>query len=295
MKINSFNSNRARKLLPMRHSHQNKTHGGKTLVIAGQKGYLGAAILAATAAARVGSGYTTLMTDVKSFPIHRHPDFLILSKTKAPERWKIYQAIAVGPGLSVTNHTERIIRSLLKNKIDHVVLDADALTVVAQKNIYPLRPSWLLTPHTGELERLLKNKIPTQSKTRKLSEATKTEKLKALHEAYQIYQCPILLKGRSTLIISSKATVQEVSSGNSALAKAGTGDVLTGIIAGFLAQGLSTEEAASLGAYVHGLCSQIWVKEKKDHLSLLASDLLDLIPQALWILRRRLNPRINEK
>lgn len=286
MKLISFSSNQAQKLLPQRHSHQNKAHGGKTLVIAGQKGYLGAAILAATAAARVGSGYTTLMTDVKNFPIHHHPDFLILSKTKVPQSWKTYQAIAVGPGLGVSTHTEKVIRSLLKNKIDHVVLDADALTVIAQKNIYPLRPSWLLTPHTGELERLLKiNKISKKLKVGKLSESTKAEKLKALQEAYTIYQCPILLKGSSTLIISSKTHIQEVSSGNSALAKAGTGDVLTGIIAGFIAQGLSTTEAASLGTYVHGLCSQIWIKQKNDHLSLLASDLLDLIPQALLSLR----------
>lgn len=274
MKLNKFNFKKAKKLLPLRRANQNKTHGGKTLIIAGQKGYFGAAVLAATASARVGSGYTTLMTDALSFPIHRHPDFLIISKTKFPHDWKVYQAIAVGPGLGVNKNTEQIIRSLLKNKVENVILDADALTVIAKKNIYPLRASWLLTPHTGELARLIKKQ--------KISEASKR---KALEEAYKIYQCQILLKGSPTLIMNSEAFIQEVSSGNSALAKAGTGDVLTGMIAGLLAQGLKTEEAASLGSYLHGLCSQIWIKEKRDQLSLLASDLLSLIPQALFNLR----------
>lgn len=274
MKLDRFNLKKAKKLLPLRGANQNKTHGGKTLIIAGQKGYFGAAVLAATASARVGSGYTTLMTHAPSFPIHRHPDFLILPKAKIPQNWIAYQAIAVGPGLGVNKNTEQIIRSLLRNKIDHVILDADALTVIAKKNIYPLRASWLLTPHTGELARLIKKQ--------KILEAGK---LKALEEAHKIYQCQILLKGNPTLIMSAKAFIHEVSSGNSALAKAGTGDILTGMIAGLMAQGLKTEDAASLGSYLHGLCSQIWIKEKRDHLSLLASDLLSLIPQALFNLR----------
>jgi NAD(P)H-hydrate epimerase len=275
MKQILFTSSKAKKLLPQRAKSHNKTHGGKTLIIAGHQGFFGAAVLAATASARVGSGYTTLMIDEKDFPIHQHPDFLILSnKITKQKQWLTYHAIAVGPGLGVNARTEKIILSLLKNKVENVILDADALTVIAQKNIYPLRPSWLLTPHTGELARLLRKK-----------KIQKHEKLKSLQGAQQKYHCHILLKGPETLILSSNELTL-IKSGNQALAKAGTGDVLTGIIAGLIAQGLTTSNAAALGAYLHGICSQIWVREKKyDHLSLLASDLLLLIPKALTKLR----------
>jgi len=275
MQLRTFNQKQARLLLPQRGSSQNKTHGGKTLIIAGQRGYFGAAVLAATAAARVGSGYTILMTDQKHFPIQKHPDFLILSKSKINQNWKLYHSIAVGPGLGINTKTEQIIHALIKNKIENVILDADALTVIARKNIHPLPKSWLLTPHTGELARLLKKQKITAAET-----------LKSLQVAQKKYQCHILLKGPITFIINSKKVIQ-VKSGNSALAKAGTGDVLTGIIAGLVAQGLSVMEAAALGAFLHGFCSQIWVKGQRDHLSLLASDLLLLIPQGLATLRKK--------
>ncbi len=257
------NSQRYLTKLPRRKTKDNKTHGGKTLIIAGSQSLFGAAVLAATAAARVGSGYTYLQTDTRHFPVHRHPDFLI--KNFGFKDYAHFDAIAIGPGLGVTSRTEKILRLLLKLKIQNVVCDADALTVIAKKKIYPLPESWILTPHTGELSRLI-------------------GKQGSLKQAQKKYGCHILLKGAVTKIINSRSKIK-VASGNSSLAKAGTGDVLTGVITGLLAQGLSPMQAASLGAFVHGQASQEWTKSGRDHLSLLASDLFEIIPKILHDIR----------
>lgn len=254
-----------KKILPSRKVTDNKTHGGKTLVIAGQAGFFGAAVLAAKAAGRVGSGYTVLMTDSRNFPIHRHPDFLIRD-LKEKLDWSDYDSIAIGPGLGVNRRTEIVLRSLIKAKIKSVIVDADALTVIAKKKIFPLPRTWILTPHRGEMDRLV-------------------GKNGSIEQAYKKYQCHILLKGPKTLIFDGK-TKWVVASGTRALAKAGTGDVLTGIIAGLMAQRLSSLEAMKLGAYLHGKASQLWISSRRDYLSLLASDLVDLIPSAISRLRR---------
>lgn len=253
----------AKKLLPSRGRNANKTHGGKTLVIAGSPGFFGAAILTATAAARTGSGYTYLMTG-KKFPAGKYPDFLV--RDFSFKDWDQVDAFAVGPGLGVNAQTEKILNQLRKGKFPNVVVDADALTVIAQKNIFPLPETWILTPHRGELQRLVGEKG-------------------SLEQAQAKYGCHILLKGPKTYVINSdqKIVVRE---GNAALAKAGTGDVLTGIIAGLLAQGLDSFSAASLGAFIHGRASKFWIDSGRDHLSLLASDLFEIIPVVMNRIRR---------
>jgi len=252
-----------KKLLPFRKPNENKTHGGKTLIIAGSKGFFGAAILTATSAARVGSGYTTLLAD--KFPSHKHPDFLI--KDLKFKDWIQFDAIAIGPGLGVNLKTEKIIRDLRKRKIKNVVVDADALTVIAKKKIFPLPSTWILTPHKGELARLI-------------------GKNGTLKQAQKKYGCLILEKGATTKILNSDSYL-EVKVGNSSLAKAGTGDVLTGIIAGLLAQKIKPFDAAALGAYIHGRASRFWTRKGRDHLSLLASDLFEIIPEVLHEIRTK--------
>ncbi|MGZ3691519.1 MAG: ADP-dependent NAD(P)H-hydrate dehydratase, partial [Pseudobdellovibrio sp.] len=116
-------------------------------------------------------------------------------------------------------------------------------------------------------------------------EYVKANRLKAVAQARRILGCVVLLKGNETLV-ASQNKIFKIKSGNVALAKAGTGDVLCGMIAGFLAQGLEAEKAALLAAFVHGLIADNWVKEKRDELSLLASDILNLIPKALYKIRK---------
>jgi NAD(P)H-hydrate epimerase len=274
--IQKFNSKCAAKLLPQRHQQANKTAGGKSLVIGGSQGYWGAAVLCATAAARTGSGYVTLMTDLKKIPFYKFPDLLTADLSRPKKSLLKQNAIAIGPGLGTGSKTHQLLKLLLKLKFTNVVVDADALSVCAKKNIFPLPETWILTPHEGELARLLEVSARTIRKDRK----------KYLQMAQKKYSCVILLKGHRSLIANSKK-IYEIQTGNNSLAKAGTGDVLTGIITGFLAQGLTPLDAALVGTTVHGKIADDWINQKNDHLSLLASDLLERLPQTIFRLRKK--------
>ena len=133
-----------------------------------------------------------------------------------------------------------------------------------------------MTPHEGELAAIIGW---SPEKIRK-------NRLIAILQAQKILGCIILLKGDGTLIADGEQ-VFRVESGNSSLDKAGTGDVLTGMIVGFLSQGLSPLTAACLGSYVHGALADQWLKDKRDHLSLMASDLNDRLPNFLFRLRNK--------
>ena len=186
-----------------------------------------------------------------------------------------FTAAAIGPGLGVSRITKTTLQTLLKLNSWPVVVDADALTVIARSKLKPLKKNWLITPHSGELARLLNTTAQTIQKNPQHFAEKAAQKL----------NCWVLLKGPSTYVTDGAETLV-IRNGNSALAKAGTGDVLTGIILGFLAQGLSTKNAAVLGAFVHGGMAKTWVKSGRDPLSLLASDLLEMIPKELAKLRR---------
>lgn len=283
-KLNKFAYTQAQNLLPTRVKSDSKVTGGRSLIIAGSAGMLGAAVLAATAAARVGSGYVILLTAQKKFASLKNPDFLVADwKTKKIADVK-FSALAIGPGLGQSTQALLLLKQLLKLKAKNVVMDADALNLCAKKKLYPLPHSWIATPHEGELARLLETS----------AEHIRKNRISSLVAAQKKLGCIILLKGFRTLIISEKK-IYEIQSGNRALAKAGTGDVLAGMITGFLAQGLLPRDAACLGAFVHGWMADQWVKEKKDYLSLLASDLLRALPQALNTIRLKKNPQIAKK
>lgn len=260
-----FTIKNAKKDLPTRTKRDNKTRGGKCLIVAGSRGMWGAAILTSQACARSGAGYTYLNPLQRGFPTTKHPDFLMHTKSDL----KLYKAIAIGPG-GKTNQVKKWIKKAIK--LPNVVLDAEALNSLA-KNKIKIPPTWILTPHEGELSRLIN--VP--------SETIRKNRMKYAKIAQKKFGCVILLKGNKTIVVDSKSTY-EIQSGNPSLAKAGTGDVLTGIITGFLSQGLSPIKAACLGAFIHGYIADQWIK-KNDVISLLASDLLQALPQALKKLR----------
>ncbi len=281
----------ARRHLPRRTSGQNKTDGGRSLIVAGSSKYLGAAILSGQAASRIGSGYVTVAAaDGKSLRDHlvRHPDFLVRDFDSSLIRSNLeseYSAIAIGPGLgkkpAVRRLAWRLIRRLSRTADGKlpVVLDADALNAVAEyykpsDGDFP--SSWIMTPHEGELSRLLNISAQQIRKDRENS----------VRMAQKKFGCTVVLKGDRTLIATSK-NLWVNTTGNSALAKAGTGDVLTGILVGLLAQQVASEEAAKLAVFLHGLQADRWVKSGNDHLSLTASDLVDRLPKDLFQLRAR--------
>jgi NAD(P)H-hydrate epimerase len=264
-------------LLPKRTKKSNKTDGGKVLIIGGGKGLYGAGILSALAATRSGAGYTHLMTDLASFPWVNFPDFIVhpikLKELKNKEEF----SIGIGPGLGINNLSKKLVQYFIKNNFQNIIADADALTVIAKFNLNPLPTSWILTPHEGELARLLKIKSSLVAKDRE----------KYLKMAVEKFQCCILLKGNVTLILnpSLKKTLK-VTSGTPALSKAGTGDVLLGIITAFKAQGLNSEESCFLGTTIHGACSKQWTEEGQDNLSLRPTDLIDRLPKVITRLRK---------
>ncbi len=256
--------------LPTRSRDNNKSHGGKCLIIAGSRGFFGSAILCCLAASRCGAGYTYLSSSGK-FPISRHPDFLML---EGHLNFADFNAVAIGPGYRNPKKLRLYLRMMEKQKIQNVVLDAEALNVIAQSP-RQLPKSWLVTPHEGELSRILK--VP--------SRVIRENRKKYLLLAQKMLGCVVLLKGYRTLVADEKS-VWEIQSGNPALAKAGTGDVLTGMILSFMSQNLDSASAGKLAAHVHGLIADDWLKSGNDILSLLASDIVAMLPQALHRIRK---------
>lgn len=273
MQVRSYNLMHARKDLPRRKKTDNKTHGGKCLIIAGGPGQWGAAVLCARAAARSGAGYTFIYDFNQNFPTLRFPDFLISSK---PKEFSQFNCIALGPGVRNVGFLKKSIQQLKRLNHPFVVLDAQALNVLAkQKKAFPLPHTWVMTPHEGEMSRLLQVSSYQIKRNRELS----------AWKLHQKWGCIVVLKGSSTLV-ASNGCLYRIKSGNSALAKAGTGDVLTGIITGLISQKMNPTKAACLGVYIHGRLADLWLEEKKDHLSLLATDLVEDLPKALASIRK---------
>ena len=261
----------ARKHLPTRSFKDNKTRGGKSLVIAGSRGMFGSAILTCLAAARSGAGYTYLISDGK-FPIAKHPDFLVLAGNP---KFSNFQAVAIGPGFK--NHKKIIfyLKTLKQQKIKNVVLDAEALNAISKTQL-KLSSTWIVTPHEGELSRILK--VP--------SKTIRDNRKKYVLIAQKKLGCIVLLKGHKTLVCDGK-NLYEIQSGNPALAKAGTGDVLTGMVLAFLSQGMDSTASATFASYIHGSIADNWIKSENDVLSFMASDIVDLIPKAFNKIRRK--------
>jgi hydroxyethylthiazole kinase-like uncharacterized protein yjeF len=271
--MNKFLLKNASKLLPKRDAHAYKNKGGKTLIISGSASMPGAAILSSTAAARVGSGYVYILKTSDYFFSKNFPDFIILKKKDLKKTIPTFNSIAIGPGLGKNLEAQKLLKTLIQSNFPFVVLDADGLNILSNVTNAVLPETWIMTPHEGELARLLKTSPTEIHQNREQSIQTAQKK----------FGCHILLKGNKTLI-SDKHNLVQIQTGNKALAKAGTGDVLTGMIAGFMAQGLSTMNAACLAASLHGQIADEWI-HKKDYLGLMASDLLTQIPIVMKKLR----------
>ncbi|HWU44661.1 MAG TPA: NAD(P)H-hydrate dehydratase, partial [Bdellovibrio sp.] len=214
-----FRQRAAIQLLPTPNSSDNKARRGRSLLLAGSSEYPGAGVLAARAALRMGSGYVMLAQPHINISSLENPDFLLCDLEKVDWQKLKFDAILVGPGFGVNDFTASVIQSLKKMNHTKVIVDADALTVCAQKDLFPLPSTWIATPHAGELARCLKISSDEVDQDRRGSVILARKKM----------GCVVLLKGHHTLVRGPSKTYQ-VMSGNSALAKAGTGDVLAGVI-----------------------------------------------------------------
>lgn len=270
-----FNEKLTKRYLPLRRDNANKSDFGHLLVAAGRPGFWGAGVLSSFAAFRVGAGYVTWGSFDSPEPALREIPEVLTANLSHDEIWnKKISAVAVGPGLGVSEKTAEFIETLKSRQLSAVVVDADAITACVDYKLFPLPKSWIITPHTGELSRVLKTHAVDIEKDR----------FAALKAATDVAGCHVLLKGFRSLI-GFEGRCMVIQAGNAALAKAGTGDVLTGMIGGLLAQGLDTLQGAATAAYLHGRLAEEWMRSGMDKSSLTASDLAQLLPQVIHRVR----------
>lgn len=270
-----FTEKLARRYLPARQETSNKSDHGKLLVLAGHKGFWGAGILTSSSAFRMGTGYVQWASFEAPYEALKEIPEVLTASVNDDALWSSkFSAVAIGPGLGSGAETAQLIEKLKGLKGIPVVVDADAITACVEHNLFPLPSNWVITPHTGELSRILK--VHAQDIER--------DRFKAAFDAFEKTGCHVLLKGfRSLLAYGNRCMI--VHAGNSALAKAGTGDVLTGMIGGLLAQGLDTTQATATAAYLHGRLADEWVRSGNDKSSMTASDLKAILPQVVSRLR----------
>jgi NAD(P)H-hydrate epimerase len=252
--------------VPRKRPGDNKYTAGSVLVVGGARGMTGAAALCARAAFRADAGYVAIAAPSESLPVL---ETLVLEAVKRPlddasaaaERAR---ALAIGPGLGRGDEARGLVRRLLAATEVPAVVDADALD-----GLEPVarRAETVLTPHSGELGRLLDEP----------SAWVDAHRLEAVERVVERFGCVVLLKGADTLIGAPGEGIWVVGENAPALATAGTGDVLTGIIAAFLAKGLDARTAAAAAALAHRRAARAAGRA----VGLVASDVVEALPAAL--------------
>ncbi|MBX7231551.1 MAG: NAD(P)H-hydrate dehydratase [Bdellovibrionales bacterium] len=270
-----FTENLAKNYLPPRANNSHKSNHGHLLVVAGHEDMWGAGVLACSSAYRMGAGYVTWSSfHSPQLQIETLPEVLTQPwkgiETWASTRQKEVDAIVVGPGLGICKETVEILRCIKNHYSRPVIVDADALSVAAKYNLFPFPAHWVVTPHMGELARITKKPV----------EELEKDRFQAALYASKITGCIVLLKGFRTLVAHGNKFLI-IPSGNASLAKAGTGDILSGMIGCLLAQGVPPLFAAATGAYIHGRVADEWLLEQNDSRSLCAHDIADRLPQLL--------------
>ncbi len=261
-----------RRLFPQRRPETHKGDYGKVFVLAGSEGMLGAAVLCSRGALRVGAGlvYLQVPEACRDGVNLATPEVIVASAEQAAFT---VQAVAVGPGLG---QRRAEAKDLLVKLQEHgfngpVVVDADGLNAFNElTELNRFRLKLILTPHPGELARLLGKTAATVQNER--------EKLAA--EAAGTLKCVVVLKGHRTVVADERGELYINNTGNPGMATAGTGDVLAGMIAGIAAQGADPFQAACAGVYLHGSAGDLAAREQGEY-GLIASDLLGKVPQAI--------------
>jgi len=282
-----MNIDDAIKAFPKRQADAHKGDFGHVLMIAGSAGYTGAAYLVSQAAALSGSGLVTLavgrsilpilavkLTEVMVKPFIETKDWSLsfLAEKEILSFSEKCNVVAIGPGISQNIETQSLVRSLVSKFSKPIVLDADGINACAGHLaiIKQSKAKLVLTPHHGEMARLMGCDVKDIEQNRK------DVALKFANE----YNTVLVLKGHQTIVASPAGDVYINDTGNPGMATGGVGDVLTGMIASFIGQGIEPFTAAVLGVYFHGRSGDLAVAEKGP-LSLLATDLLNKLPDIL--------------
>ena len=282
-----------KRVLPHRPFDAHKHSVGKIFVLAGSKGLTGAAAMASTSAMKAGAGAVILGTASSVYPIlaKKLTEVMVeplpeifegsISLSAYPLVQKHYHwpdVVIIGPGLSRNKETQQLVWKIVAECNKPLLLDADALNALAEKiSVLKKHKSKevIITPHTGELSRL----------TGISSEEIERNRVSFARQVAKQFKLTIVLKGAPTVTASEDGKVYINSTGNPGMATAGAGDVLAGLIGGLWAQGMNRTEAAYTGVFLHGYAGDI-AKEKYGEKSLLATDILNLLPESILQIER---------
>lgn len=284
IKCNLIDENLVRGWLPFRPSSSHKGDFGRVLAVCGSKGMAGAACLTAEAVARAGAGLVTLavpegiyepvasrLTEVMVAPVPQTREGT-LSREALPFIGGMLEkanVLALGPGLSTNQETVEVVRKIISLAQIPVVLDADGLNAfIGHIDIFKkMNNPLVLTPHPGEMARLAGLSI----------EAVQLSRLQTARSWSSAWGVVLVLKGARTIVASPDGTAYINTTGNPGMATGGSGDVLTGVIAGLLAQGMEAAGAAAAGVYLHGAAGDAAAR-KKGMMGLIAGDILSALP-----------------
>jgi hydroxyethylthiazole kinase-like uncharacterized protein yjeF len=276
-----------RRMLPRRPLNAHKHSVGKIFVLAGSRGLTGAAVMSCNAAMRAGAGAVVLgipesllpvvtrkLTEVMANPV-AETDEQSVSRAALPEisrfmKWA--DIVVLGPGLGRNKETVEVILQLIETTKKPILIDADGLNALAldPKVLRRRKAETILTPHTGELSRLVEL-------TAEEIEKNRVDVARSESKALRSY---LVLKGAPTVVGTPSGDVFVNSTGNSGMATAGAGDVLTGTIAALWGQHMSAAEASVCGVYLHGLAGDL-AKEKYGEMGLTATDIIEAMPHAI--------------
>ncbi len=250
---------------------------GNALLIAGSYGMSGASVLATKACLRAGAGKVTTHTPKRNYDIMQIsvPEAVLQMDSEetlftTPVDTEYYDALGIGPGLGLNEATAIALIAQIRRTSCPLVIDADAINILASHRAWmqQLPKNIILTPHPKEFDRLAGN-----------ASANCYERLMKARELAEHLQAYIILKGHYSALCLPNGQVEFCSTGNSGMATAGSGDVLTGIITALLARGYSHADACRIGMYLHGLAGDLAIKDLGKE-SLIASDLIDYLPKA---------------
>ena len=273
--------------IPRTSEPAHKYSAGALLVVAGSRSTTGAPQMVVRGAERTGCGIVFLATSETSAPtvdleltealVHGVPEdgegyMTAAALERIRQLSERASALVVGPGMGTGEEGRRLVEEILREVESPVILDADAITNLAGTDALASRSApTVITPHAGELGRLLGSGAKEVSARR----------LRSARSAAEEYGCCVLLKGSDTLVVEGERVAVN-STGNVALATAGTGDVLSGVIGALLSRGMEPYEAARAGAWVHGRAAELWLEESSwPAETMIATDLLALLPAAL--------------
>ncbi|MBR1908735.1 NAD(P)H-hydrate dehydratase [bacterium] len=261
--------------IPKREQKSYKGTFGKVLNIAGSRNYSGAAYFSSISALKSGCGYVTLASvpSVLTRIASMSPDIVCIPIGEIKSQLSKYDVYSLGSGLSQDAGAILLFKAILSDIKDTdktVIIDAEGLNIISKFPKIKLPKNVIFTPHVGEAARLTGQKTEDILRNPRFTAKKITE----------MFKCVTVLKSHKTVVCSKEGKIYTNNSGNSALAKAGTGDVLCGMIAGLSAQKMSPFEAACLAVYLHGFAGEIASQDLTEY-SVLASDLVNYIPKAI--------------